>query len=317
MMGSGFSEDPVMARYFDYASHAQVLRDHPLFSWEAVVDPSENALRLAGEQYNIPILVKNGSELADKIRPDVAIIATPPRNRKAIVEMLPGLKGIVVEKPLGTTLEESRLFVETCKKKGICVQINFWRRGDELFRQLADGKLEKYVGRPLTAFGLYGNGIRNNGIHMIDFAQMLFGEIENYQVLLPEASFVEGPVKDDRNVGFVLRFNKGCTVVYQPIPFNSYREVSLDIWGEEGRLGIYQESLGIYHYRRTKNRAIQDEWEIASDEPVSVKQTCGRALYNMYDNLAEALEGKAALWSPGEAAIRTESIVHDLVNERK
>jgi len=142
-MGSGFSEDPVMARYFDYASHAQVLRDHPLFSWEAVVDPSENALRLAGEQYNIPILVKNGSELADKIRPDVAIIATPPRNRKAIVEMLPGLKGIVVEKPLGTTLEESRLFVETCKKKGICVQINFWRRGDELFRQLADGKTGK------------------------------------------------------------------------------------------------------------------------------------------------------------------------------
>ncbi len=317
MMGSGFSDDPVMAQYFDYASHAQVLRDHPLFSWEAVVDPSEKALKFAGERYNIPILAKNVNELTDKIRPDVAIIATPPRNRQAIIEMLPGLKGVIVEKPLGANIEESRLFVETCNKRGVHVQVNFWRRGDELFRKLADGELEKYIGQPLTAFGLYGNGIRNNGIHMIDFVQMLFGEIEHYQLLTPESSFSEGPIKDDRNIGFLLRLNKGFTVVYQPIPFNSYREVSLDIWGEQGRLGIYQESLGIYHYHRTKNRAIKDEWEIASDKPVFIKQTCGRALYNMYDNLAEAMVNQADLLSTGEAAIRTETIVCDLLNAKE
>ncbi len=314
MMGSGFSDDPVMARYFDYASHAQVLCDHPLFSWEAVVDPSEQALKAAGERYKLPILAKNIKELTDKIKPDIAIIATPPRERQAIIERLPSLKGIMVEKPLGTNMKESRSFIDRCRKQGIYVQVNFWRRGDELFRKLADGELEKYIGQPVAAFGLYGNGIRNNGIHMIDFIRMLFGEIEHYQILKPETSFNEGPITGDRNIGFVLRINKGLTVVYQPIPFKSYREISLDIWGDRGRLGIYQEGLGIYKYPRTPNRAIQNECEIASDKPFIVKQTCGRALYNMYDNLADALVNKAALWSSGSSAIRAELIVEDLLN---
>jgi hypothetical protein len=77
-----------------------------------------------------------------------------------------------------------------------------------------------------------------------------------------------------------------------------------------------QESLGIYLYPRVQNRAIQDEWEVASDQPRVFAPTCGNALYRMYDNLAAVLTSGASLWSPGEEALKVEGIVEDLLTAR-
>lgn len=53
-MAQGYAEDPAMARHFPYATHAQVLRDHPGFDWRAVVDPSVDALAAARDGWNVP-----------------------------------------------------------------------------------------------------------------------------------------------------------------------------------------------------------------------------------------------------------------------
>lgn len=315
-MGAGFGRDPVMARHFQYASHAQVLASHPLFSWEAVVDPSEKALAVAREEYHVPVVAHNVEELRRLYDPEVAVLATPPRGRLELLSRLPSLKGLVVEKPLGTSLAEGRELVDFCKQRGIAVQVNFWRRGDEFYRDLASHALKDLVGQPYAVFGVYGNGLRNNGSHVIDFVRMLFGEIRSAEVLSPETSFVEGPIAEDRNLHFLLALESGVNALFQAIPFKSYREIGLDIWGDKGRLSLMQESLGIYLYPRVQNRAIQDEWEVASDQPRVFAPTCGNALYRMYDNLAAVLTSGASLWSPGEEALKVEGIVEDLLTTR-
>ncbi|MFC1883615.1 Gfo/Idh/MocA family protein [Thermodesulfobacteriota bacterium] len=313
MMGAGFANDPMMAKFFQYASHSQVLAAHPLFSWEAVVDKSDKALKRAADEWRIPVIVKSVDELAKKFQPEVAVIATPPQQRIDIIKKLPTLRAVLVEKPLGLTLTEALEFIEECDRRGIIIQVNFWRRGDEVFRTFAEGELEKTIGRPLAAFGLYGNGLMNNGSHMVDLGRMLFGEISRAEVLSPQTSFTEGPIPGDKNITFLLCFETGLNVLFQAITFVYYRENSLDIWGKKGRLGFYQESLGIYKYPRTKNRAITGEWEIASDMPKKLDPTCGMALYHMYDNIVEALINGTSLWSSGEEALKTEKIVHQLL----
>ena len=314
-IGYGFSHDPVMAKYFRYASHAQVLRDHPDFSWEAVVDPSPAAQNAAREEWGVPFAVGSVEELPGDFNADVAVIATPPQTRSGLLERLAGLKGVLVEKPMGVSLEQSENFVRTCQRKSIAVQVNFWRRGDKLFRDLAQGKLVERIGRPYAVHGVYGNGLMNNGSHMIDFSQMLFGDAIGASVVSPESSFVEGPVPGDCNLDFLLRFQGNLVAVFQAISFRSYREVGMDIWGERGRLSILQEGLGVTFYPRRPNRAIQNEWEVASDQAEVLETTCGDALYHMYDNLARRLKGAGSLWISGESALRTESIVHDLLNQ--
>lgn len=314
MTGAGYAEDPVMGKYFHYATHAQVLADHPLFSWQAVVDPSDVALKAARDKWNIPVTVKSVDALLKKLKPDVVVIATPPGHRIEIIKKLTGLRAVFVEKPLGETYQESLEFLKECNRREITVQVNFWRRGDEFFRSLSQGGLEKHIGKPKVAVGLYGNGLINNGSHMIDFVRMLCGNVHRAEVLCPEASFVEGPIANDRNVSFLLSVEGGLNVVFQPIPFGPYREISLDIWGERGRLGLYQESLGIYFYPRRKNRGLSGEWEISSDKPKVFEPTCGYALYRMYENLAQSILSGELLWSPGKTALETEEIIHELLN---
>ncbi len=314
-IGAGLADDPVMGRYFEYATHAQVLRDHPLFCWDAVIDAAPEALERARACWNIPIIARSTAELPDSFDPDVAVIATPPDERLAIFEQLPGVKGVLLEKPLGTSYDASAAFVESCARRNIKLQVNFWRRGDELYQKLAQGELLNRIGKVQVAYGIYGNGIMNNGSHMIDFVQMLMGEVDDFGVLQSESAFCEGPVAGDVNVPFRLRTNRGSNVYFSPVVFKHYRENSLDIWGERGRLAICQGGLGVYEFPRRANRALQGSYEIASDDPHIMPATCGKALYRLYDNFANSLLDNSALWSSGLAALRTEKIIHSLLAE--
>ena len=278
------------------------------------MDPSDMALKVARDKWKIPVAVKNVDAVLKRVKPDVAVIATPPDHRIEIIKQLSDLRAVFVEKPLGETYQESLAFIKACESRGIAVQVNFWRRGDEFFRSLSEGGLKNHIGKLKAAFGLYGNGLLNNGSHMIDFVRMLCGNIRHTEVICPESSFVEGPIRNDRNVSFLLSVESGLNVVFQAIPFAPYREISLDIWGERGRLGLYQESLGIYFYPRKKNRGLSGEREISSDKPKVIEPTCGHALYRMYDNLAAFLLNAEPLWSPGSTALETEKIIHKLLN---
>ena len=90
---------------------------------------------------------------------------------------------------------------------------------------------------------------------------MLFGEIESAELFSSETSFVEGPIPGDKNIHFILKFRDDINVVFQAIPFGSYMEVGLDIWGVNGRLSLFQEGLGIYLYPKEKNRALFKEFK--------------------------------------------------------
>jgi predicted dehydrogenase len=308
-IAAGYADDPVMARYYPFATHAQVLAAHPAFSWEAVVDISDKALALARERWRIPYVAKSVPELSLQYLPEVAVIATPPQFRSAIIEQLPSLRAVLVEKPISLTLIEGQKFLDACHRLNVLVQVNLLRRADEGCRELAAGRLSELVGQPQAVFGVYGNGLLNNGTHMVDLVRMLLGEVEGVQVVSGFEPYPAGPVPGDVHVPFSLRLSGGPVVMMQPLRFEHYRENALDIWGEKARLLIVQEGLGLFLYPRRPNRAMQGEREIAPDQPRMIESTVGRALYKIYDNLAAAVHNGASLWSPGESALRTEQVI--------
>jgi predicted dehydrogenase len=313
-MAQGYAADAAMARHYRYAAHAQVLAGHPAFEWLAVVDPDTDARAAARTQWNVAHVAADAAGLGDLAQTiEVVVLATPPQARLAILDRLPNLRAVLVEKPLGVRLEDSRAFLEACARRKILVQVNLWRRADDAYRGLAGGGLARLVGRTQAAAGVYGNGLKNNGTHMIDFARMLFGEIESIQCVGPGNPFAEGPIAGDRNPAFVLAMRSGVVVSFQPLRFAHYRENGLVVWGEHGRLDVLNEGLTMLHYPRAANRAMSGEHEIASDAPVALQPTVGSALYRMYDNLADALAGRDDLWSPGESALQTERAVDTIV----
>lgn len=311
--GASYADDSRTAKHYRYTAHAQVLLDHPAFDWQAVVDPQPAALRIATERWKVPVTAATAEEVAKRVSPEIVVLATPPEARAAIVKALPGLRAAIVEKPLGRNAAEAKAFVALCAERHVTVQVNFWRRADTTFRRLASGELARRIGSIQAAAGWYGNGIRNNGVHVVDFLRMLCGEVRFAAVLGPSALADGSSVPDDVQFPAGLWFASGLFAVLQALDFAAYREVGIDLWGRKGRLTVLQEGLWIAASPRISNRAVSDAFEIASDRPEQIPATAGEALWHLYDDLIQALETGRAPCSSALSALATERIVDALV----
>jgi predicted dehydrogenase len=311
-IGAEYADDPLMARHYPVATHAQALAGHSAFEWWAVVDPRPESRRLARDRWGIASTFATVNELAQAGPTEVAVLATPPEARLEAIEALPDLRAVIVEKPLGRTIGEAQAFVDACRKRDIHIQVNYWRRADDGFRELASGGLNTLVGNTQAVFGVYGNGLRNNGSHMIDFCRMLFGEIADATALAGIARRRTGPLEGDIDVPFSLAFESGLCALFQPIDFSDYRENGLDIWGSRGRLQIVQEGLRTMHASVRENRAMRGEKEVASDAPYICTTSVGNAFRRLYDHTALMLDGGADAVCSAESALRTEAVVEDV-----
>jgi predicted dehydrogenase len=309
-MADTYAEDPIMAQHYRYAAHSQVLADHPAFAWDCVIDPSAEARARAAERWGIQQSFATVTEAAAAgYAPDCLVIATPPTLRAAALEPFPSVKAILVEKPLGPSLAEGDALIAMARARNVIVQVNIWRRADETLRFLAGGLIAEKLGRVQAATLIYGNGLHNNGFHMIDLTRMLLGEITAVQALGPAIPGPHLPLPGDFDLRFALSLRGGEMVLAQPVDFRDYRENGFDFWGSDGRLSVWQEGLTFALAPRRDNRAMRGEREIASDAPAPLTTTVGNALWRMYDNLAEAVAGRASLWSPGDSAVQVERVV--------
>lgn len=309
-MSSTYANDPLMAKHYRFATHAQVLLAHPHFEWLAVVDPAVSAKEDAKNHWQVPVVSSTVNDLGPVAKTiDVVVLATPPDSRQSILEGFPNVQAVLVEKPLGRTLQESIDFLSYCKQRHIRVQVNLWRRADRQFRHLATEGLQALIGSVQIAQGIYGNGLLNNGIHLIDFIRMLFGDVAFVEPLGQQMPFVEGPIVGDINAGFILGMTNGLSIPIQAIRFSHYREVGLSLWGETGQLAILNEGLTLSHRLRQANRAMLGEYELAFDHTLLLPSTVGDALYEMYDNLAQAMNENTPLCSPGYSALQSTRVV--------
>jgi predicted dehydrogenase len=313
-VAAGYATDEVMSRYFPYASHAQILADHPDFDWDIVVDPSEEARMIARDRWNVPMVLSDLSQLDGLASIEVLIIATPPEQRLSLINSLQGIRAVLVEKPLGGGISEAVEFVDQCRAKDILLQVNFWRRADTAFRALSNGELTDRIGKVQAAFVTYGNGLRNNGSHMVDFVRMLLGEVVGAQALATGPAETDGPIPGDIQFPFSLYLQNGLNVMFQSLRFKHYREIGLDLWGEKGRLSIMQEGLSLNVFPIRENRAMKETMEVASDKPEAITSTVGSAFYGVYDNLSSALSGSSKLYSPGESALRTTMVIEAVLS---
>jgi predicted dehydrogenase len=304
-MGATYADDPLTRRHYSEASHADVLARHPAFAWEAAVDTDAASLDKARARWGFAHGAASVAELGAQYQPEVLVLATPPQAYTSAVAACPGLKAVLCEKPLGASLTEARAFLDLCTRQCILVQVNFWRRCDPFYRRLAGGELAALVGPPQAISAIYGNGLRNNGSHLVDFCRMLFGEIAGVHALGPALHAGMLPLAGDFDAACALQFASGATATLQPIDFRHYREIGLDVWGEGGRLEVLSEGLVNRLSRRAPHRALSGASEVAADAPQMLPPTIGEALYAVYDNLAAALEGRSELWSPGASALQT------------
>ncbi|WP_418502580.1 Gfo/Idh/MocA family protein [Flagellimonas sp.] len=311
-VASMVGEDPKAAKYLQYPTHASVLKDHPDYAWDAVVDFDEAALSRARSDWGITYAVSHIDELPEGYNPDIAVIATKPDVRLEILESLTCVKGLIIEKPVAENLSEAKKIMKWCNDNSVEVNVNMFRRAEKFCQSLSRGRLHELIGEPQVTQILYGNGLRNNGIHMVDLVRMLLGDIAEVQAF-PTAGMNQ---KDDfarRNITGVMFLENGSPVYISPLNFSCYRDVVLDMWGTKGRLEIYQEGLYARYSQVRSHRAISLSNEITLDRAKVYQTQCGRAYFDMYSNMADVVLGRSKdLVCSIEEALKSEAVIEAL-----
>lgn len=314
-IAQGYSQDPVMAEVMRYTTHAQVLKDHEQIDWISVVDPSEAAREAAQTDWQIEKAFASPQEHVNREEIEILILATPPGERMASLTAFPALKAVIMEKPLAPDMESAREVIEYCRQHNILVQVNLLRRGDQLTRSLMHGGIEAYTGKVISIFGLYGNGLKNNGLHMIDVVRMTMGDIYSVRAL-SGTQIAESPMPGDFGIPFQLTVKQEdrlIPVCFTPVPFSKYRENGMQFFGERGRFDYWHGGLTLSASPLAPSRMGGGEMELAHDKPGRIDATMGEALYNMYSNLIDALTKDKPLYSTGQSALGSTAVVEAIL----
>lgn len=316
-IGATYVDDASMSKTVPYVTHAQVLAAHPSILWHGAVDTSEAANEFVRARFGVEHTGTSVEHIPALAHVDVAVLATPPSSRARMLDAMPNLKAVLVEKPLGGTLAESQRFVEECRRRGVLTQVNLTRRCDAVIRELARGGLQERTGPVQCGFGTYGNGVVNYATHTVDLVRMLVGEVTAVQAIPRARGYTEGPIAGDRNLSFTL-FVGETPITLHPVRFSEYREGSLDLWGEKGRLEFLQEGLRVRETPRQSCRSLDGAFELDSDS-ASLRDTgYGRALLDLYDDLVAVLDGRrGTTCSPCESALATECVVHAVLESAR
>ena len=281
-IAANYADDKCMKNWIKYSSHIQVLKDHPNFSLNAVVDIKLEALKKAKEEWNIPEVKQNLDDLNNINEFEVAVLAVPSEKRIEIINKLPNLKILILEKPLASKISEGLEIVEICRKRKIIAEVNYPRRFDKMLLKIIKD-LPKELGDIQTAFGIYGNGINNNGSHLIDLARMFLGKVSWVQSLANRVVNNNGTIKDDINFPFAIGYESGTTLLTQFVEYKKYREFYFDLWGVKGRRSFIQEGLLSAYYPLKNHRFSEKDYEIASDKSEIKLMDQSHAMYDLYN----------------------------------
>ena len=156
-------------------THAAGFSKNPRAQLVAMCDQDANKARQAAERWGAQASYSDPRELFARHKIDVAVVATSSSTRWEVIEpaLAAGVKVLVIEKPLATTLDEGRKLASAIDAAGARTIVNFSRHWDPSMSSLRQRIRAGDMGALQRLIGTYGKGIANNGSHMIDLCAFL------------------------------------------------------------------------------------------------------------------------------------------------
>ena len=160
------------------SAHLEAFRDNLSCEVVAVVDINPQIGQAFAEKHDIPESFVSVNDMVRSSEVDIVTVVTRPKwIYQPVMESIQcGVKGILMEKPFGVNIEDSKKMLESAKKNDTTLLVNHQYRFFDLAEQMKNilqsgefGTVE-YM-RAISAIKLHGQGT-----HMIDFARFLYND---------------------------------------------------------------------------------------------------------------------------------------------
>jgi len=146
----------------------------------AACDADSDRLKAFGERFGIEALYADMGEMLRAERPDVLHIITPPAVRIEPMELAAeiGVKGVILEKPLGLDLSEVRRVAEIASEAGMKVAANMQRRYFGTCERLKVVLDEGRIGQIEFIRCVTRGNILIMGSHLVDLLLYFLGDVQ-------------------------------------------------------------------------------------------------------------------------------------------
>ncbi|KQW99907.1 hypothetical protein ASC94_30685 [Massilia sp. Root418] len=177
LIGAQWDADSPAADYS--LTHAAGFTKNPGAQLLACCDHDQARAQQAAQRWGAPHAYDDPRRLFAAHAIDIAVVAAASSARWSVIEpaLAAGVRVLVIEKPLATTLAESQRLVAAVEAAGVRTLVNFSRRWDPAMGDLRARIQRGELGRIQRLVGSYGKGLSNNGSHMIDLVANLTGAV--------------------------------------------------------------------------------------------------------------------------------------------
>lgn len=158
--------------------HCQAVQSVSGSSISAVCDLRPSAVEKAVSAYPGCEGYTDWTELIQRDRPDLLVIATngPSHFEIARTAMEMGVKRLLIEKPLATSLRDAKDLIGLAEQKGVRVAVNHSRRWTPAYIRLRDVLRGGLIGEPKHfSFSLGGGQLACLASHIFDLVRFLTG----------------------------------------------------------------------------------------------------------------------------------------------
>ncbi len=168
-------------------NHADAYLTTPGFTLVAAANRGEAKLRAFGERRGLRALYTDFRRLLAEERPDVVSVCTqsPEKVEVVVAAAEAGVRAIIVEKALATSMAEADAMLAACERHGVTLVVNHPNRFSPVNRQakalIADGT----IGRLGVVSAFAPGGMLHVGTHTFDMLRYWAGDVVEVDARVP------------------------------------------------------------------------------------------------------------------------------------
>jgi len=284
-VGLLYEEDPRIVRRYPYPTHAAAFAAHPRTRLVAAADPEEHRLELARARYGVPGLYRDYRLMLEQEALDILSVCVPAALHGDVVPAAldAGVRMIFCEKPFTLHLEAARFLTERCRGQGGSIVVNYFRRFDASHREIAGLLARGELGAVQRVSAVYGNGMMNNGAHLVNLLLWYLGPAAWVAALAGSAE------ADGGQPDLAIGFESGVLATLLACSYEHYRILEIDIFTARGRVTIANEGLDLRVHGVRPNAEVSGTRQLAP-RPRRLAGTVGTAFLAAIDHLVGALD---------------------------
>lgn len=221
-------------------THGGGIRAVPGLALVGCVDVDPIAARSFAQKFHTTDFTSISSAI-ELSRPDVVIVASSTESHRTVVDEVLGApnspKVIVLEKPAASNSEDYEKLLNTVSKSDALCLVNMTRRYSKNILKIGKTIDSQALGNPARVFCTYYGGLWNNGVHLIDFLDMLFSStLENIEI----TGVVPSRFDNDPSVEFSASVaSNGAEVSVRAIDESHFQAFEVDVWFSDGRVEVF------------------------------------------------------------------------------